>query len=267
VNGQITILGCGSSGGVPRVGVGWGNCDPANPRNRRRRCSILVERTMPEGTTLALVDTSPDLRDQLLGADVQHLDGVLVTHAHADHVHGIDDVRPLIIKMRRRVDIHMDQPTAETVLLRFDYIFATPPGSQYPPLLDHRPIEDGRTCVVEGAGGAIEAIPFRLRHGDIDALGFRFGNVAYTPDVVDIPAVSQDYLADLDVWIIDALQHRRHPSHFSVEQALAWIARMRPKRAVLTNLHTDLDYEALKSELPPNVEPAFDGMKLALALP
>jgi len=266
MNGQITILGCGSSAGVPRVGIGWGNCDPANPRNRRHRCSLLVERSGPEGTTQALVDTSPDLRMQLLAADVQHLDGVFVTHAHADHVHGIDDVRPLIQKMRRRIDIHMDRPTAETVLLRFDYIFETPPGSQYPPLLNHRPIEDGRPCVVDGAGGPISAIPFRLQHGDIDALGFRFGAVAYTPDVVDIPAVSQDYLADLDLWIIDALQYRKHASHFSYVEALEWIARMKPRRAVLTNLSTDLDYETLKSQLPPHIEPAFDGMRLPLSL-
>ena len=266
MNAQITILGCGSSGGVPRVGIGWGNCDPANPRNRRRRCSIMVERSGAEGTTRTLVDTSPDLREQMLAADVQHLDGVLVTHAHADHVHGIDDVRPLILKMRRRIDIHMDAPTAATVLLRFDYIFKTPPGSQYPPLLNHRPIEDGRACVVEGAGGPIEAVPFRLRHGDIDALGFRFGAVAYTPDVVDIPAVSQDYLAGLDLWIIDALQYRTHPSHFSLAEALEWITRMKPKRAVLTNLTTDFDYEKLKAEVPSNVEPAWDGMKLAVTL-
>ncbi|MDH7795082.1 MULTISPECIES: MBL fold metallo-hydrolase [unclassified Beijerinckia] len=259
---QITILGCGSSGGVPRVGIGWGNCDSANPRNRRRRCSILVERTSDEGTTRVLVDTSPDLREQLLSADVQHLDGVLITHAHADHIHGIDDVRPLILKMRHRINIHMDAPTAEAVLLRFDYIFQTPPGSQYPPLLDFQPIEDGRACVIDGAGGPVAGIPFRLDHGDIDALGFRFGDIAYTPDVVGIPDVSLPYLENLDVWIIDALQYRPHPSHFSLSQALDWIARMKPRRAILTNLNTDLDFERLKSEIPAGVEPAWDGMTL-----
>lgn len=260
---RITILGCGSSGGVPRVGIGWGNCDGSNPRNRRRRCSILVEQEGPDGVTTVLIDTSPDLREQLLSADVQHLDGVLITHAHADHIHGIDDVRPLILKMRHRIDIHMDAPTADAVLLRFDYIFQTPPGSQYPPLLDFKPIEDGRACVINGAGGPVSGIPFRLRHGDIDALGFRFGNVAYTPDVVDIPDESLPYLEDLDVWIIDALQYRPHPSHFSLGEALEWIDRMKPRRAILTNLNTDLDFERLKSEIPAGVEPAWDGMTVA----
>lgn len=258
----VTILGCGSSGGVPRVGNDWGACDPSEPKNRRRRCSILVERTGPAGTTTVLVDTSPDLREQLLSTSVDRLDGVLVTHSHADHVHGIDDVRPLVIKMRRRIDIHMDDFTAGLVRQRFGYIFATPPGSNYPPLLNDRRLTPGVPARLAGPGGPIEALPFRLEHGDIDALGFRIGGMAYTPDVNGIPAESVRFLEDLDLWIIDALRYTRHPSHFSLGEALEWIARMKPRRAVLTNLHNDLDYRRLRAEVPEGVDVAFDGMRL-----
>jgi len=260
---RVVILGCGSSGGVPRVGGDWGACDPANPRNRRRRCSILVERTGDDGeTTSVLVDASPDLREQLLGTGLTRLDAVLVTHSHADHTHGIDDVRPLVIKMKRRIDIHMDAPTSEALRARFGYVFETPAGSQYPPLLEERRLTPGEPARVTGPGGALEAVPFRLEHGDMDALGFRFGDMAYTPDVIGVPRESLDYLAGLDLWIIDALRYTRHPSHFSLAEALEWIGRMKPRRAVLTNLHTDLDYERLKGELPPGVTPAYDGMEL-----
>lgn len=260
----VTILGCGSSGGVPRVGNDWGACDPAEPKNRRRRCSILLERTGPGGPTTVLVDTSPDLREQLLASSVDRLDGILVTHSHADHVHGIDDVRPLVIKMRRRIDIHMDEFTAGLVRTRFGYIFETPAGSNYPPLLNDRRLTHGVPARLEGPGGTIEALPFRLEHGDIDALGFRIGGMAYTPDVNGIPAESVGFLENLDVWIIDALRYTRHPSHFSLGEALAWIARMKPRRAILTNLHNDLDYRRLHGEVPDGVEIAFDGLQLSV---
>ena len=259
---QITILGCGSSGGVPRVGGDWGACDPKNPKNRRRRCSILVERFTGEERTVVLVDTSPDLREQLLAKGSTRLDGILLTHAHADHVHGIDDVRPLVIKMKRRIGVYMDQPTDDLVRSRFDYIFETPGGSNYPPLLDPYPLVAGQTCQIEGPGGAVEALPFRLEHGEMDALGFRFGNVAYTPDLNAVPEESYDALRELDIWIVDALRYPSHPSHLTVDEALALIRELKPKRAILTNLHTDLDFERLRSELPPGVEPAFDGMQI-----
>ena len=259
---SVVILGCGSSGGVPRVGGEWGACDPANPKNRRRRCSILVERAGPDGVTTALVDTSPDLRDQLLDAGVKRIDGVLVTHSHADHTHGIDDLRPLVISQRQRIDFHMDDPTAEALRARFGYVFETPPGSQYPPLLNALRLEHGVAARIEGPGGPLEAIPFRLAHGDMDALGFRIGAMAYSPDVIDIPPESVPFLEGLDLWIVDALRYTRHPSHFSLEEALSWIARLKPRQAVLTNLHTDLDYDRLLSELPPHVTPAYDGLRL-----
>jgi len=260
---SVTILGCGSSGGVPRVGQGWGACDPAEPRNRRRRCSILIDQTSGSGRTRVLVDTSPDLRDQLIDADVKRLDAVVFTHDHADHTHGIDDVRPLVIHNRKRIEAFMDATTAASLTQRFGYIFASPDGSQYPPILFDRRIESGTAFEAEGDGGAIAIMPFRLIHGDIDALGLRVGAMAYTPDVSAIPPEAVEHLEGLDLWIIDALRPRPHPSHFHVDEALAWIDRMRPKRAVLTNLHNDLDYRVLSQALPPHVQAAHDGLALA----
>jgi phosphoribosyl 1,2-cyclic phosphate phosphodiesterase len=262
---RLTILGCGSSGGVPRVGQGWGDCDPINPKNRRRRCSVLVDRIGQEGVTRALIDTSPDMREQLIDADVRHLDAVLYTHDHADHTHGIDDVRPLVIQNRKRIDAFMDEATSAQLVSKFGYIFRAPAGSDYPPILTERRIEAGVPFEVGGAGGAIAFRPFRLVHGNIDALGFRIGGVAYTPDVSEIPEAALDDLTGLDIWIIDALRNRPHPSHFHLEQALDWVKRLRPRRAILTNLHSDLDYEALRRTLPGHIEPAFDGMVVKMA--
>ena len=259
---QVTILGCGTSGGVPRVGDHWGACDPANPKNRRRRCSLLVERHGAGGETGVLVDTSPDLRQQLLDAGTGWIDGVLYTHDHADHVHGIDDLRQVAFNGRRRVDVYFDEATAKLLRSRFAYCFESPAGSDYPPILRGHEIVAGETVKIGGAGGAIEALPFRQMHGSGETLGFRFGGLAYSPDVSDFPEESLKALHDLDVWVIDALRPAPHPSHFSVEQALAWIARVKPKRAVLTHMHVDLDYATLSRELPKGVEPAYDGMVL-----
>jgi phosphoribosyl 1,2-cyclic phosphate phosphodiesterase len=258
----LTILGCGSSAGVPRVGDGWGACDPANPRNRRRRCSALVERFGPEGATTVLIDTSPDLREQLIDVGVKRLDGVLITHPHADHTHGIDDLRPLYLQMRRRLDIYMDEHTSSVVRRGFSYVFHTPNGSSYPAMANERRLSAGELCRIEGGGGAVEATPFELDHGDIQALGFRFGGLAYTPDVKRIPDASRPLLEGLDLWIVDALRYRPHPSHFSLDDALAWIETMRPRQAILTNMHVDLDYETLRQRLPANVTPAYDGMRI-----
>ena len=261
----VTILGCGSSGGVPRVGQGWGACDPANPRNRRRRCSICVDLTGADGRrTRVLVDTSPDLREQLLDLGAERLDAILMTHSHADHTHGIDDVRPLVIKARHRIGMHMDEATAAVVRRTFAYIFETPPGSMYPPLLDEVRIREGAAVRLEGPGGAIEAMPFRVHHGEIDALGFRIGAFAYSPDLNAIPDESVRHLEGLDLWIVDALRYTAHPSHFSLDETLGWIARLKPRRAVLTNLHTDMDSIALAARLPDGVVPAYDGMTLTI---
>jgi phosphoribosyl 1,2-cyclic phosphate phosphodiesterase len=261
----FTILGCGSSGGVPRPGLGWGACDPKNPKNRRRRTSMLIERHNRAGSaTRVLVDTSPDLREQLLDADVPWLDGVLYTHAHADHTHGIDDLRALVLHKRRRVDAYMDAQTSQLLRLRFDYCFATPPGSEYPPILNEHRIMAGQSVTIDGEGGPIAAHPYLQVHGDIPTLGFRFGTLAYSCDVSGLPAESVSALAGLDVWILDALRYRPHPSHFNLADALDWIARVKPKRAILTNLHADLDYDVLRRELPARVEPAYDGMRIAI---
>jgi phosphoribosyl 1,2-cyclic phosphate phosphodiesterase len=261
----VTILGCGSSAGVPRPALGWGACDPANPRNRRRRCSLLVERTGSNGRTRVLVDMSPDLREQLLDADVDWVDGVLITHEHADHTHGIDDLRSLFVHRRRRVDIHLDEPTAKVIFHRFSYCFVTPPGSDYPPIANEHWVTPGKPITIEGDGGPIVALPFTQNHGDIESLGYRFDGLAYSSDLVGLPDESLGALSGLDVWIVDALRYRPHPSHFSVDDALGWIERLGPRRAVLTNLHADLDYAELKAKLPPHIEPAYDGMRLQVS--
>jgi phosphoribosyl 1,2-cyclic phosphate phosphodiesterase len=258
---KFTILGCGSSMGVPRVALGWGECDPNNPKNRRRRCSLLVERANDTGQiTRALIDCSPDLREQLLAAKVDWVDGVLITHEHADHTHGIDDLRPLFVRKRQCVPVFMDALTSEIMRIRFAYCFASPPGSEYPPILDERRVSPGKTVTIEGQGGSIQALPVLQEHGDIPSLGFRFGNVAYSADIKGLPEQSIAAMAGLDIWIVDALRRTPHPSHMNLDEALAWIARIKPKRAILTNLHADLDYEVLRNQLPANVEPAYDGM-------
>ena len=264
---EFTILGCGSSAGVPRVGGLWGDCDPNEPKNRRRRCALLVRRHGPGGTTTVLVDAGPDLREQLLAANVTDLDAVLLTHPHADHLHGIDDLRPLAITHRRLIPVHMDVATSKRALELFDYGFRTPPGSSYPPILKEHRIEAGRPGVIEGAGGPVPFLPVEVNHGDINALGFRFGDVAYLPDVKAIPPEAESGFGGLSVWILDSLRRTPHPSHFSLDDALHWIARMAPARAVLTNMHIDLDFRTLSAELPDGIRPAFDGMVFTSPLP
>ncbi|HML44347.1 MAG: MBL fold metallo-hydrolase [Hyphomicrobium zavarzinii] len=257
---RLTILGCGSSGGVPRIGAMWGRCDPQNPRNRRRRCAMLVERRGPGGVTSILIDTPPDLREQLLSVRADALDAVLFTHDHADHTHGIDDLRMVAYAMKSRVPCYFDPVTRESLVTRFAYCFETPAGSTYPPILVPKTLTPGEMISVEGAGGPIDVLPIRQFHGDIESLAFRFGSVAYSPDVSALPLDSVALLEDLDLWIVDALRYTPHPSHFSVKEALEHIARLRAKRAILTHMTGDLDYEALRRELPANVEPAYDNM-------
>ncbi len=261
---RFTILGCGSSGGVPRPGTGWGVCDPGNPRNRRRRNSLLVERHGEAGITRILVDTSPDLREQLLDAKVDWIDAVLFTHEHADHTHGIDDLRGLFINRRKRVPVYLDERTSKIMHERFGYCFAAPPGSEYPPIVRENRITVGVPLTIEGAGGPITALPYLQAHGDITSLGFRFGSLAYSCDLSGLPEESVAALGGLEVWIIDALRDKPHPSHLSVSEALDWIARVRPQKAILTNLHSDLDYNEIRQRLPANVEPAYDGMTIEI---
>ena len=258
----ITILGCGSSSGVPRLGNQWGDCDPANPKNRRSRCSLLVTRATGDGETRALIDTSPDLRAQLLDAGIGALDAVIYTHSHADHVHGIDDLRQIVFNIRRRLPVWADGPTQESLLTRFGYAFVQPPNSAYPPILDMNTIDGAFT--VDGAGGPVTLIPFEVEHGMIDALGFRIGDVAYVPDVLEIPEAAWTHLQGLECWIVDALRRTPHPTHAHLAKTLDWIERARPARAVLTNMHMDLDYETVAAETPAHVSPAFDGMTITV---
>jgi phosphoribosyl 1,2-cyclic phosphate phosphodiesterase len=260
----LTILGCGSSGGVPRIGGDWGLCDPANFKNRRRRCSIMLEKTAVSGTTRVLIDTSPDLREQMLSENVDAIDGVWFTHEHADHTHGIDELRGFYLRQRKRVPIWADVPTMAMLKNRFSYCFQTLAGNDYPPTLLPNLIEAGQEVTTTGAGGTISAMPFLVNHGNLDVLGFRFGNTAYTPDLNGIPEGSVPYLSSLDLWIVDALKRDPHGSHFCLEQTLQAIERFKPRQAVLTNMHIDMDYDTLKAELPRGVEPAYDGQKLHL---
>ncbi len=268
---SVTILGCGSSGGVPRIGGAdgtgfWGACDPTNVKNRRRRCSILVTRQGRGGTTHVLVDTSPDMREQLIDARVGALDGVLITHDHADQLHGMDDLRMVALNMRRRVDVFADAPTFEGVLARFGYCFVQPEGSDYPPILNARQIgEPFADFAIDGKGGAVPIRAFHQGHGRIRSLGFRFGPIAYSSDVDALDEAAFAALAGVECWIVDALRYTPHPSHAHVDRALEWIARVKPKRAILTNMHVDLDYARLAAELPPGVDPAYDGMTIDYA--
>jgi phosphoribosyl 1,2-cyclic phosphate phosphodiesterase len=258
-----TILGCRSSGGVPRVGGDWGACNPANPKNRRRRCSLLIEKKSADGRTTVLIDTSPDMREQMLSADVHQLDAVWYTHEHADHTHGIDELRGYFLRQRKRIPVWADAPTTAMLRTRFAYCVEQPAGSEYPPILDLRGVTAGSPLSSAGAGGMISGEPFNLQHGAITALGFRIGGLAYTPDLNAIPEASLPLLENLDVWIVDALRPKPHISHFSLPETLDWIKRLKPKRAVLTNMHVDLDYDTLLSQLPANVEPAYDGLAIA----
>ena len=261
---RFTLLGTGSSGGVPRVGPVWGSCDPTNPKNRRRRCALLVDRFGKKGRTTVLIDTPADLREQLLDANVGTLDGVLYTHDHADHTHGIDDLRGVFFNMRRRVNVWADATTRRTLENRFEYCFVQQSGSLYPAILRAHDIRPPEPIRVEGAGGVIEAVPILQEHGDGTSLGFRFGAAAYSPDISGFSEGSLHLMEGLDLWIVDALRPVPHPSHFSVKQALDWVERLNVKRAVLTHMTVELDYESLGRQLPPHVEPGYDGMVIEI---
>ena len=259
---RFTILGCSSSPGVPRITGDWGACNPDNPKNKRTRAAFMVQQFSADGAaTTVVVDTGPDFREQMIRAGVDHVDAVLYTHPHADHIHGIDDLRGYFHIENKRIPIHADLFTMNRIREGFGYCLETPEGSNYPPIVEPIIIDDLQGFSIEGAGGPVHVQPHRQQHGDIHSLGFRIGNVAYCSDVSDFPPESVARLADLDVLVIDALQYRFHPSHLSLEQSLAWIARLGPQRAILTHMHTPLDYATVLAETPETVEPGYDQMQ------
>ena len=271
---RAVILGCGSSGGVPRVGGAdgkgdWGGCDPKEPKNRRSRCSLLIERAHSnddfarDSVTSAVIDTSPDFRNQMLSAGVAHVDGIALTHDHADQTHGLDDLRAFAIRKRKRVPVWLDRATSGGVIERFHYCFEQAEGSWYPAILEEKAIPAcGETFEISGPAGAIPLTPFLQEHGPVNSLGFRIGDLAYSSDVNGLPPDSFDILAGVKVWIVDALQIAPHGTHANLETTLRWIAAVKPKRAILTNLHVTMDYQTLVQSLPAGIEPAFDGLEV-----
>ena len=257
---RFTILGCGSSGGVPRLGGHWGNCDPNNVKNFRKRCSLLIQRFDNDNVTNVLIDTTPDMRQQLLDAKIGKLDAVIYTHEHADHLHGLDDLRMIVINMQKRLPVFASKQTKNSILERFGYAFKTPNGSPYPPILDMNDLTE--TLEIQGAGGPIKFTSFDVEHGNILVSAIKVNNVLYTPDISTVRNDTE--LRDLDYWILDSLRYKPHPSHVNLEQALGLIDRYKPKKAILTNLHVDLDYLTLLNETPDNVVPAHDGLQIKL---
>lgn len=265
---NIRILGCGSSGGVPRIGNNWGACDPSDPRNQRSRCSILLRHTPADKheSTDVLIDTSPDLRQQLLAAGQTRLDAVIMSHHHADQCHGIDDVRPLALAQRAPVDVFMDTPTYQILGERFGYCFTGHKG--YPPILTPSPtIKAGNSITIRGRAGELDILCLDQDHGTCRSLGFRIGPFAYCNDVVDLPPDTLEALTGVKVFVVDALRYTPHPTHANLDKALEWIEQLGPDRAILTNMHVDLDYAELDARTPDHVRPAHDGMELEVDLP
>ncbi|HTX49440.1 MAG TPA: MBL fold metallo-hydrolase [Caulobacteraceae bacterium] len=265
---EVTILGCGSSGGVPRADGNWGVCDPADPRNRRDRCSLMVRRPSgagPEAWTTIVVDASPEFRLQTAAAGAKRLDALLLSHDHADQAHGIDDIRAFAQRQRARIPCHVNAATEATLLRRFGYVFLGEKG--YPAISDLVPIPPhGTPWRVDGPSGAIPVVTFDQDHGEVRSVGYRFGPMAYSSDVLQLDDAAFEALAGVDLWIVDALRYTPHPTHAHLDRTLGWIERLKPTRAILTDLHIDLDYEELSSRLPPHVTPAWDGMRIELEL-
>jgi len=251
---KVTVLGCGGSMGVPMVGNNWGKCDPANPRNRRRRPSILLQTRK----TTVLVDTTPDLRDQLLDAQVGHVDAVLFTHEHADHVHGIDDLRPFTYRTGKPVPVYTNDVTVRSLEERFGYAVAAVDTDRGP----YKPIVVANRIHGSFRIGDLDIVPFEQSHGNTVSLGFRFGPFGYSTDVVTLSDEAFRVLDGVDVWMVDATREQPHPSHAHLARSLEWIDRLQPRQAYLTHMNHTMDYEYLTRILPENVLPAHDGLVL-----
>jgi phosphoribosyl 1,2-cyclic phosphate phosphodiesterase len=256
---RVTILGCGASTGVPTIGPNWGECDPADPRNRRRRASLLVE----VGPIAILFDTSPDLREQLIDAQVTRLDAVVMTHAHADHLHGIDDIRQLNRLMGATIPLWADAMTLAEIRRRFGYVFSPPtdPGRFSRPALEPHEIT-GRFAI-----RGVPITPFAQNHGYCTTLGLRIGAMAYSTDVTELDEAAFVALAGIELWIVDCMRRAPHPTHSDLRKTLGWIAQLHPRRAILTHMDHTLDYRRLSSELPEGVEPGRDGLVIELSDP
>jgi len=269
---RAIMLGCGSSGGVPRIGGDWGVCDPNEPKNARTRSSILIQKwdgegdPHPKACTNILVDTAPDLRVQLLREDIRRLDAVFYTHDHADQSHGIDDLRAVAYRMRAQIPTYMDAHTKTHVFQRFNYCFEMPEGRVHPPILALQDlISDGQVTKIEGPGGTVSVQTLEVSHGPTPSLGFLFDEkLAYTPDVWGVSDEVLERLIGVNCWIVDSLRYSQHPTHAHADRTLSWLAQSQAQSAILTNLHIDMDYETLRAELPPTVKPAYDGMQVTL---
>lgn len=250
---RVTVLGCGGSNGVPTIGNRWGACDPANPRNRRLRPSVLVE---DQGVAM-LIDTTPDLREQLLTNQISRVDAVLYTHAHADHCHGIDEMRELNRLMGRPIAVHARADAMADLNQRFGYCFQPITNTEHPfykPQLLPREITGPFTV------GPVTVIPFEQDHGWVPTLGFRIGGFAYSTDVLRLDEPAFAVLAGIDTWIVDCVREEPHPVHSHLAQTLDWIARVRPRQAWLTHMSNAMDYDTIRAKLPPGVAPAYDGL-------
>lgn len=254
----VTILGCGSSGGLPLIGNDWGACDPTNPKNRRTRASVLIE----QDDTTVLIDTSPDMREQLLRENVQKLSAVLYTHAHADHCHGIDDLRSMNWRLKTPIDIYGDAPTIQKLTSRFDYIFnhRVEGDAYYKPSLTPHVIEAGKPL----SFGPLTVLPFEQDHTYVKTLGFRIGNFAYTTDAKQLNDAAFKALEGVEVWVVDCVSKNPHPTHSHLQQTVDWVARVKPKMAYLTHMGQGMDYESILGELPSHIRPAYDGLKISL---
>lgn len=252
---KITILGCGSSLGVPALKYGWGECDPLNPKNRRTRSSIMIEK---DGTNL-LVDASPDLREQLLNCGNQKIDAIFFTHAHFDHTNGINELRPLFLKENKLLDVYSNAETLMELQQNFSYLFQHCSHEIYNSYLCAHEISIGKFLI-----GNISGICFEQDHGYSKSLGLRIGNFAYCTDVAQITDFS--VLTNLDFWVVDCLNcDEKRPTHANLDQVLSWVEKINPKKTILTHMDTSMDYDSLIKSLPSNIEPAYDGMILKTA--
>ncbi|MBP6985277.1 MAG: MBL fold metallo-hydrolase [Alphaproteobacteria bacterium] len=256
---KLTVLGCGPSAGVPLIGGIWGACDPLNPKNRRLRTSLLIQ---DQGRNL-LIDTSPDLRQQLISNDIKKIDAVLYTHAHSDHAHGIDELRPIYFGSRQNpIPLYGSQETMAEIQRRFDYLFK-PIESELAPVAYPYICE---SHVIEGSFQlwGHDIIAFNQDHGHSLTTGYRFKDFAYSTDVVRLDEAAFEVLKGVDTWFIDCLDQTPKATHAHLDLTLSWIARVKPRRAILIHMNQNMDYEALRSILPAGIEPAYDNMVIEI---